>query len=396
MGFAVHRPLRVLALTHCDITESCTFVRLVTPLRALQARGRIEYQIVSLFPRRIAVFQHILRTLTSWDAIWIQRPYHYIMLPILREARRLSKPVLVDLDDWLPGLHAGHSDAMLTTRPSRETTRTVLRAAHAITVSTPVIAERCAALGLRAHVLPNAINCDQFSRHSYSGGTITIAFCGSLSHRDDVPLITPALRQLLHDKPGHVRVVSVGCPIDGLKGMQGYTHHAFVPATEYPQLLSNLQIDIGLAPLHDTPFNQAKSDIKYLEYSAVGAATIASPIAPYQASIRADRGTLVSENTSEAWAAAIQHAVTEVRLRQNLATNAYEWVRRERSIEPTANKWFEIFHDYVDGSMMNSFPGPGANLFDPGRFGCVMASIVLRQLPYDFQQLGYMAAQKTW
>ena len=37
----------------------------------------------------------------------------------------------------------------------------------------------------------------------------------------------------------------------------------------------------GLAPLEDTPFNRAKSDLKFLEYSALGLPTVASRVTPY-------------------------------------------------------------------------------------------------------------------
>src|SRR5256885_15827055 len=49
-------PLRILAVTHCDATEGCTFARIVTPLHALQSTGRVIYKHVRIMPWSVAAF----------------------------------------------------------------------------------------------------------------------------------------------------------------------------------------------------------------------------------------------------------------------------------------------------------------------------------------------------
>lgn len=387
-------PLRILALTHTSVSESCTFVRMLTPLQSLQDKGQVEYDLRHLMPWNVAAIRDTIRTLDKWDILWISRPRHYFMLPIIKAARHLGKPVLVDIDDWLLDVPIGHVDAdFYRTRPRRETIRVALRAADCITTSTQVIAEYCMALGVRVHVLPNAVDCQQFTKESRREGPLTIAFCGTPSHHEDVPLIASGLQQALHDHAGKVRVVTVGCLIPGLQGQAGYTHHDFVVATEYPRLLSDLRIDIGLAPLQDTPFNRAKSDVKYLEYSATGAATIASPVAPYQSTIREDCGLIVDANTTEAWSTAISCLIDQDERRQRLASNAYEWVRDERSVDAAANKWHKLFRSYADDPTPQT--SPGVNQLTSGRFERMMVNIAIRQTPYDAQQLLSRLTQKA-
>ncbi len=373
--------LRILALTHCLPAEPCTFARIYTPLQALQAAGDIEYALEPIWPWRAAAFRRLLRDLPNWDIVWVARPRHYLMLPLMREARRVGTPVLVDIDDWL--LEEPDSfDALqwIGTRTSQETTRRAIQTASAITASTPVIAERCAELGVQAHVVPNAVDCHQFTQRPRSEGPLTVAFCGTIAHRDDVPLIAPGLRHVLRTHAGRVRVVTVACPIPELQGLAGYTHHDFVPATDYPRLLSDLHVDVGLAPLYDTSFNRARSDIKYLEYSATGAATIASPTVAYRDTIHPDRGILVPQNTPDAWAEAMVRLIDDAPLRQRLAGKAYESVRSERSIEATAYKWRALFSDYADrfGTQRRSETGSR----DPARLERVLEHVVLRQIPY--------------
>jgi len=388
------RPLRILALTHCPPEEPCTFARIYTPLRMLQARGDVEYALEPIWPWRAVAFRRLIRDLPKWDVVWVARPRHYLMLPLMREARRVGTPVLVDIDDWL--LEEPDSfDALqwVGTRTSQETTRRAIETADAVTASTSVIAERCAAMGVQAHVVPNAVDCLQFTRLPRDIDTITLGFCGTIAHQDDVPLIAPGLAHVLRTFADRVRVTTVACPVPALHGMSGYTHHDFVPATEYPRLLSDLRIDIGLAPLYDNSFNRARSDIKYLEYSATGSATIASSGVAYR-DIGSERGVLVEENTPEAWSAAIVRLVEDAPLRQRLAADAYEWVRRERSIDATAHRWHTLFQGYADRFGTQRRPETTAVSLDPGRLERVLEHVVLRQTSYYGRALPPLLAQK--
>lgn len=353
-------PLRILALTHCPPAEPCTFARIFTPLQALQAQGLVEYTLEPIWPWRAATFQHLMSTLTQWDIIWVARPRHYLILPLIREARRVGTPILVDIDDWLlESPDSVNAAEWCGTRASRSTMRGALQAADAVTTSTPTIAERCAALGVRSHVIPNAVDAERFVRLDRPiDRPVTIGFCGTAAHLDDVPLVAPALQHLLAGREEHVQIVTAGCPIPTLLGANGYTHHASVAATEYPALLSSLRLDIGLAPLYDTSFNRARSDIKYLEYSATGAATVASPVAEYRTSLQPDRGILVESPTEEAWLASIVDLIDDPSKRIRLAENAYRWVHAERSIAATATRWLSLFNKYVNHLSVKESPDP--------------------------------------
>lgn len=373
-------PLRVLALSHTEATEVCTFARLVTPLDALRAAGLVDYTFRKIYVAQIPRLRAMLRDLPHWDLVWMCRPHHYVMLPLIYEARRLGKPILVDLDDWLLHLPEDHSDrAFFMNRPTQETIRLALQTATAVTTSTQVIAERCAALGLRAHIVPNTVDCARFTRLSRDESATTIGFCGSVTHRPDMSLILPGLRDLLQRHAGCLRVVSMGCPLPELEDLPGYTYHEPVAATAYAEALSDLRLDIGLAPLHDTAFNRAKSDIKYLEYAATGAMTIASPTEPYKTSVREDRGVLVDANTPEAWAAAMQRWIVDVGARRRLADSAYAWVRHERSSAAAAGENDALFHAYSRGGAIDRNRAYSAS--DAKRFAHTTADIIARQLP---------------
>ena len=55
-----------------------------------------------------------------------------------------------------------------------------------------------------------------------------------------------------------------------------------VPVGEYPARLASMELDVAVAPLEDHPFNRAKSNLRLLEFGALGVPVVASDIHPYR------------------------------------------------------------------------------------------------------------------
>ena len=103
--------------------------------------------------------------------------------------------------------------------------------------------------------------------------------------------------------------------------------------------------DIAVAPLQDTPFNHHKSDLKYLEYSALGLPGIFSDVTPYSDSVRHDDTGLLCANTTEAWCAAIVRLAQDAALRERLATAARRYVVGERCLHHDATDYARLVTD---------------------------------------------------
>ncbi len=76
-------------------------------------------------------------------------------------------------------------------------------------------------------------------------------------------------------------------------------HNQFTPTCDYEEYLALLgQCEISLMPLEDTPFNRAKSDLKFIEAGACRVASLASPVV-YGDSIEEGRTGLLFNNAAE-------------------------------------------------------------------------------------------------
>ncbi len=111
------------------------------------------------------------------------------------------------------------------------------------------------------------------------------------------------------------------------------TEIPFMPTNEYYQALQSY--DINIAPLENSIFNDAKSNIKYLEASILKLPTVASDVAEYRSSIQQGISGFVAKNTSE-WIDKLSQFIEDKALREDLANRAYTKVLENYSIEKIA------------------------------------------------------------
>jgi hypothetical protein len=94
--------------------------------------------------------------------------------------------------------------------------------------------------------------------------------------------------------------------------------------------------DIGLIPLMATPFNAAKTPIKWVEYAQAGIAAIASRTDPYLELER--QGALLTARPDE-WYGRLSELIGDTRRRQalvdtsnRLLATVYSWRRAEEAL----------------------------------------------------------------
>ncbi|MBU0762801.1 MAG: glycosyltransferase, partial [Candidatus Altiarchaeota archaeon] len=106
------------------------------------------------------------------------------------------------------------------------------------------------------------------------------------------------------------------------------------PIDEYPQRVKDLNIDIALAPLRDSDFNRAKSNLRWLEYSALKIPTVASNVEPFRCIEDQKTGLLVTEPGE--WENAISELIEDQSKRKMIGENAYHEVKKNFNVEKIA------------------------------------------------------------
>lgn len=149
-------------------------------------------------------------------------------------------------------------------------------------------------------------------------------FSGSISHNENFELIKPAIKQLLK-KYSNVQLHIVGI-LDIPKDMKPFGNqivtHDYVDWDKLPALIS--EVDINLAPLVDSIFNRAKSEIKWIEAALVKVPTVASKIGAFSDEVVDGETGLLA--TDDEWFDKLESLILSLELRQKLAESAYRAV----------------------------------------------------------------------
>ena len=155
------------------------------------------------------------------------------------------------------------------------------------------------------------------------GNNVTIGyFSGSITHNSDIEMIKPALIKILKEYD-NVKLLFLG-ELTLQENFINYTekiiNKKFTDWRQLPKIISN--VDINIAPLEDTIFNQAKSENKWVEASLVKVPTIASNIGSFKNSIRHNETGLLCDNIND-WYISLKTLINNQELRKYIGENAY-------------------------------------------------------------------------
>jgi len=197
------------------------------------------------------------------------------------------------------------------------------------------------------HVCRNHVNLDDWSEAPPSE-RLRVGWMGSAQHHRDIKLIHEAMAWARGQ--GH-EVVHMG---HDPRDTTGVTHPAALDAcfawsaiitTQIPWVdpeqyhRKALPIDIGLCPLERNDHTLGKSDVKWLEYTMAGAATIASSGTVYKDIVHGETGILAgSPDEFTYWT---KELCRNTKLREELATNAQAYVRENRTMQAQGRKEWE-------------------------------------------------------
>lgn len=170
------------------------------------------------------------------------------------------------------------------------------RGVHAVQTSTPALADVLRPLNPEVGMFPNMIRVLPDVRNFADPNAVTVFF-GALNCEQDWAPLMPVLNEVA-DKVGdrlRFRVVHDQAFFSALRT----PHKQFAPTCDYDSYMRTLgQCEISFMPLADTPFNRAKSDLKFIEAGACRVAALASNIV-YADSIEDGRNGLLFHDADE-------------------------------------------------------------------------------------------------
>jgi CDP-glycerol glycerophosphotransferase len=204
----------------------------------------------------------------------------------------------------------------------------LMRLADGFTVTTPALLRSVKPFGRPAVIVNNNLSevlIEQYADAPKRGTRSTINLCyfaGTAVDSTDFDECKVALLNLLLDRPGVVLHIVGSLDVNDLAdaAIDGQVQrHGLMSYAAMHVFLRNM--DINLAPLADTPFNDALSALKVFEAALHSIPTIASPSEPYGNAIQ-DRVTGYLARTQQDWSNALYDAVDNPDMRHKIGDAA--------------------------------------------------------------------------
>ena len=334
-------PPKIVAYSPYPEGHACAYIRIAAPMCAS------GWNVVWAKESLDGGSGSDVRLARNADLIVIQRQFPALKREKLLAALfRLGIPVVYDLDDMLLHLPESHpSSAELARRAPF--IKWALNEADLVTVSTAPLSRLLETeTGRPIRVQPNLVDWPLFEAPPgrRDGHGFRFLVSGTSTHSRDWAIIEEPLAEILARHPGAARAVFFGEVPARFAGHPSVESIGFdSDYRSYAARLRALDVDAALVPLEDTTFNRCKSNIKWLEYSAVGIAGAYSDVTPYSSSIEHQRSGLLVENTSVGWFDAMSRLLTHRDEVDAMAEASRRQVLGEFSIESGVRRYASVY-----------------------------------------------------
>jgi glycosyltransferase involved in cell wall biosynthesis len=288
---------------------------------------------------------------TDADLIVVQRPLDNSINSLVKQAQRQGIAVVVELDDDFSMVHknnVAHS-VMYGKTSGHEWVQKSAEIADHVTISTPQL-EKYARHG-RSSILRNCVPESIFNTVGQKSEVLwpRIGWTGSVqTHPTDLLVTKGAVATILEDNDLPFMVVGDGESVQahlGMKRDQPVYNTGWVPLDEYYTYLASF-IDVGIVPLEISPFNQAKSALKGLEFAALGIPFVASPTREY---IRLEaHGVGKTAKTPGEWRKHLQRMIDRPAETERIANEARDRIKAEHTYSVNAPQWLEAWEKAID------------------------------------------------
>ncbi len=222
----------------------------------------------------------------------------------------------------------------------------IIRAAACITVTTEPLAKIYRRMNDNVRVIPNALEFSSWEKPPivWERDEVRLLYTGAANHQEDWLFVCPVLEELQREYP-KLKIVLMGHDWKNIPNGLDYKRvetHGWEDIEAYKYKLQTLCCDIGIAPISKIEFNDCRSSIKWLEYSALKMATVATNYGPYKRDCKDGVNALLVEEKPE-WKSALVKLIEDVPYRKALAAQALKDCKRDYDLDYVVDSWMSAF-----------------------------------------------------
>ena len=314
-------------------------------------RYRVDYQMEQLEACGLSV-EKVFYTMVKPEMLKYYRTVVIFRCPITQDVKDLiekahyfNKKVFYDIDDLV--IDKKYTDKIEYVQQMNKEDRaeyddgvvrmgeTMKMCDYCITTTSALARELCK-YGKEVYINRNVagekmvkLSLDAIKNVTKDEGRVRIGYLsGSITHNPDFEMVKPALIKIMDEFP-QVDLVLMGhldLPEDLARFGERIIKQPFGNWEELPKVIAGL--DINLAPIEETIFNEAKSENKWTEASLCKVVTVASDFGAFREVIEDGKTGVLCKN-GEDWYKNLKTLIEDGELRRKIAERAHEKVMKE-------------------------------------------------------------------
>lgn len=314
-------------------------------------RYRVDHQMEQLESQGFSV-DKVLYTEVKPERLKYYRAIVIFRCPITPEVKELiekahyyNKKVFYDIDDLV--IDKKYTDKIEFVQKMNKADRTeyddgvermgeTMKLCDYCITTTPALARELEKYGKEVFVNKNVaseemvkLSLGAAKRVKKNPNEIVIGYLsGSITHNPDLELVKPALIKIMDEFP-QVKLCIMGyldLPKELKRFEERMIRKPFKDWRSLPEVIAGL--DINLAPIEKTVFNEAKSENKWTEAALCKVPTVASDFGAFQ-NVISDSETGMLCGSSEEWYTKIKRLVEDEKLRKRIGERAHKKAMRE-------------------------------------------------------------------
>jgi hypothetical protein len=208
--------------------------------------------------------------LINYDLVWMQRPIQPEAVNTVQYLKLIGKPVWVEYDDDLFNLPQSHQYYAAFGK-ARNNIIQILQLADAVTVTTPTIAESYEPYSKNITIVPNAIRDELLAPVELPWGD-EFMYRGMKAHEDDLYAYRQPFQILLNEGM-KIKFMTGFNPVRYFTGKMTVVENRDI--YHYFDYIRKFRARSFLFPMVDNRFNQARSNICWLEATMAGSVVVA-------------------------------------------------------------------------------------------------------------------------
>lgn len=314
-------------------------INVIRPLRFLEQKQEITVEVML---EEVVTPAHV----AAADVIVACRNMEPIHQPIFEFAASLGVPWLYDLDDNLWEVPDEEAHSAYYHHPARlEMLSWLLQHAHKVRVHSRQLRELVLPHNPNVRLVWAAVDLSLVPRTLPSLPEDCFHIVYATSRRGGDPLLEHMrsdLVELLETSKTPIKLHIMGAEPGNLRR---YPQLVFHPYTDdyrtWFSEFTHFGYAIGLAPIRNDSFHNCKTDTKFRDYAAAGAAGIYEESPVYQDGVIDGVTGLLISGQRGTWLNAIQRLTGNPELLQSIRQNAAQVLPVRNSLEQAADAWME-------------------------------------------------------